>query len=316
MAPTSQLSFGITHPAKETMTIAEDTAGFEHRFVEVNGIKLHVVVGGTGPLVLLLHGWPEFWGTWRHVMKPLRDAGFTVAAPDLRGFNLSDKPTDVRAYKLEHVAADITDLVRVLGFERAHVIGHDWGGAAAWELAQNPPPFLDKVVVLNAMHAGLFEKRLKSSFEQMRASYYMFLFQVPWLSEKTLTRSDFKVIRDLIRTGALRPNAVDDEYVQACRDAIAQPGAVTAGLNYYRAAFQHQTPRTSKAIEKIRTPMLLLWGMNDVALPSGNLDGIEDYVENLTVHRIENCSHWVTREVPELVVERSLEFFRKPNATA
>jgi pimeloyl-ACP methyl ester carboxylesterase len=292
------------------MSIESDTEGFEHRYVDTNGIKLHVVVGGSGPLIVLLHGWPEHWATWRHVMKPLRDAGFTVAAPDLRGFNLSDKPKAVSAYSLDFVIEDVAGLIKALGHERAHVVGHDWGGATAWHLAQHRDDVVDKLVIVSCPHPKLFEKRLRSSLEQLRASYYMFVFQLPRLPERMISRDDFRPIRGIMRHQPRRQGAFDDEDMRAYRDALAQPGALTAGLNYYRASFREalrgRRPKSPTFKRVVERPTLVLWAMNDEALPPGNLDGLESLVRELRLVKIDDCSHWVQHDKPDVIVAETL----------
>jgi pimeloyl-ACP methyl ester carboxylesterase len=292
------------------MTIESDTEGFEHRFIETNGIKLHVVVGGSGPLVMLLHGWPEFWATWRHVMRPLRDAGFTVCAPDLRGFNLSDKPKNVSEYSLDHSVGDVVGIIKALGHEKAHVIGHDWGGALAWQLAQTRDDVIDKLVIMNAPHPRLFVKRLRK-LDQLRRAYYMFVFQVPVVAEKLVSADDFRPIKNVLKYQPRRKGAFDDEDMRVYKEAIKQPGALTGGLSWYRAAFRQalrgQGMPSKRVIER---PTLILWGLSDEALPPENLDGLERVVRELRIVRIADCSHWVQHERPDLVVEESLKHFR------
>lgn len=298
------------------MSLADDTRGFEHRFIDANGVKLHVVVGGGGPLVMLLHGWPECWATWRHVLQPLKDAGFTVAACDLRGFNLSEKPPEVSDYKTSTVCEDIAALIKTLGFQKAHVIGHDWGGAVAWRLAQQRDDVVDKLVVINCPHPGLFAKRLARSPKQLKSSYYMFVFQVPWLAEKLLSRDDFQVLVNMMRYQPKKKGAFDDEDVRVFKEAMGQPGAVTSSLNYYRAAFREavkgkQGKQGNGAARKIvERPTMILWGMDDAALNPEALDGHENVARDLKIVRLESCSHWVQHDKPEAIVEESVKFFR------
>ncbi len=295
------------------MTLADDTSGCAHRFVLTNGVRLHVLVGGAGPLVVLLHGFPECWATWRHVVGPLIAAGYTIAAPDLRGYNLSDKPPRVADYRVEHVADDIVGLVHALGFQTAHVVGHDWGGAVAWHMGQRHDAVLDKLVIVNSPHPGLFTKRLRSSLQQLRRSYYMFLFQVPVIAERTLSRDRFAVLRTIMKHQPKRPGAFDDEDAAVYQEAMAQPGAVTGALNYYRAglraglrdALAGRAPARDGVVLR---PLLVVWGMDDVALLPENLDGLDRVAGDLRIVRLTDCSHWVQHDAPERLVEETLRF--------
>jgi pimeloyl-ACP methyl ester carboxylesterase len=290
------------------MTMADDTQDFEHRVVETNAIKLHVVGGGSGPLVVMLHGWPECWATWRHVMGPIKKAGFTVAVPDMRGFNDSDKPAKVADYRTEHVAADIVGLVRSLGFERAHVVGHDWGGVVAWHIGQHMSDVLDKLVVINAPLMPLFAKRL-FTLDQLRRSYYMFLFQLPVIPERLVSADGFRPVRNLLKHQPRKRDAFDDDDRRVYVEAIAKPGALTGGLNYYRAAFRAVVSGDKPSTAHVTRPTLVLWGLDDVSLPPTNLDGIDRFVDDLRVVRIPNCSHWVQHDAPDVIVQEALAHF-------
>lgn len=294
------------------MTLADDTRGFEHRMIDANGLKLHVVVGGGGPLVLLLHGWPECWATWRHVLQPLKAAGFTVAAPDLRGFNLSEKPSDVADYTMDKVIEDHAALIRALGFQKAHVIGHDWGGASAWHLAQKRDDVLDKLVIVNTPHPALFLKRLRKSPSQLKASYYMFVFQVPVVAEKLLERNGFQVLENVMKYQPKKKGAYDEEDIRVYKEALGQPGATTSTLNWYRASFRQSFKKLDGTGLKrvIERPTLVLWGLDDEAVPPGNLDGMETVAKEIRIVRIPDCSHWVQHDKPEVIVDEAVRFFR------
>jgi pimeloyl-ACP methyl ester carboxylesterase len=299
------------------MSFGDDVAGFDHATVNVNGTALHVVVGGKGPLVVLLHGWPESWMTWRHVMKPLKDAGFTVAAPDLRGFGDSEKPRNVADYELDKVALDVVGLVRALGFERAHIIGHDWGGSTAWHLAQHHDEIIDKLVVMNAPHPAIFAKRLRS-FDQIKRAYYMFVFQVPVVAERLVSANDFKPLRNIMKYQPAKPGAFDDEDIKLYLEQMKKPGALTAGLNYYRAQARMlargRVPKPKKPV--IDRPTLVLWGMSDQVLVPANLDGIERYISDLRLVKIDQCSHWVQHDAPEVIVKESLAHFASSSSSS
>ncbi len=177
--------------------------GWAHHFASVNGIRLHYVEAGTGPLVILLHGFPEFWYSWRHQLTALSEAGFRVVAPDQRGYNESDKPAGVSAYRIENLTADIAALVRHLGEPSAHIVGHDWGGVVAWHLPLHHPGLVRRLVILNAPHPALFVQALSRPAQLLR-SWYIFFFQLPWLPEWALRRRNFAGLKrpcSLTRSG-------------------------------------------------------------------------------------------------------------------
>jgi epoxide hydrolase 4 len=296
------------------MSFGDDVAGFDHATVNVNGVALHVVVGGKGPLIVLLHGWPESWLTWRHVMKPLKDAGFTVAAPDLRGFGDSEKPSRVSDYDLDKVALDVKGLVTALGFDRAHVVGHDWGGAVAWHIAHNHDDFVDKLVAMNAPHPAIFSKRLRN-FDQIKRAYYMFVFQVPVVAERLVSAKDFKPLRNIMKYQPKKKGAFDDEDVKLYVEQMKKPGALTGGLNYYRAQLRSLVSgRAGKPAKRVvDKPTLVLWGMSDEVLVPANLDGLERYVGDLRVVKIDDCSHWVQHDAPDVIVKECIAHFASPS---
>ena len=165
-----------------------DESRLRHERVTAGGgVTLHVVrAGAEGPAVVLLHGFPEFWYSWRHQIDPLVDAGFSVVAPDLRGYNLSDRPREVGAYRLDHLVEDVAAVMRATGRARAHVVGHDWGGVIAWALAGAHPELVDKLVIMNAPHARSYVETVRRSLRQMLRSWYVLFFQLPLLPERAL----------------------------------------------------------------------------------------------------------------------------------
>jgi epoxide hydrolase 4 len=302
------------------MSLTEDTAGFQARFIDTNGIRLHVLEGGApdGPLVILLHGWPEMHLAWRHQLQPLLKAGFRVLAPDLRGYHLSDKPRELSAYTMDVIGDDVIGLMHACGRERAHVVAHDWGGAVAWHLAHSSPAHVETLTILNSPHPRVFLKRMRG-IEQLAASWYMLAFQLPF-AERLLARNDFALLREIFRTQPRIAGAYDDEDLRAYRDAWAQPGAMTAMLAWYRAAMRGaargaRSKDASSLSRIISAPTLVFWGMDDEALPPGNLEGLERYVENLKIVRLPNCSHWVMHDAPRLV-NRELVTFLQMHADA
>ena len=280
----------------------------QSRFVSVNGIRLHCMDGGRGKLMLFIHGWPEFWYAWKEQLPEFaRD--FHVVAPDTRGINLSDKPTDVAAYHGKHLVEDMRQLIGALGHERAIVVAHDWGGAAAWNLAAWHPEVVEKLVILNSPHPVLYARELANNPEQQAASQYMLLLRDP-KAERVLAEDNYRRLfhqLDGWKKSAKPPSAQDlEEY----RKAWTQPGALTAGLNSYRATPLHPPTKNDAGVDAsklsaekftIRVPTLVIWGMDDTALRPGLLDGLDRFVPDLTIERIEGASHWVAHESPDRV---------------
>jgi pimeloyl-ACP methyl ester carboxylesterase len=270
---------------------------------------LHYVEAGTGPLVVLLHGFPEFWYSWRHQIPALADAGFRVIAPDMRGYNLSGKPKGVRPYQLETLAADVAGLIRHAGATRATVVGHDWGGLVAWQVPLHHPEVLEKLIILNAPHPGAARRELRT-LAQLRKSWYIFFFQLPVLPEWTIRRREFAGIAKILRTDPVRPGAFSPEDVRRYQQALAQPGALTAALNYYRALFRRSLREWSKPIPPITVPTLVIWGERDLYLGLPLLEGLREWVPDLRIERLPEASHWIQVDAPEKVNRWMIEFLR------
>jgi len=277
----------------------EAVAGWDHRYAVVNGVRLHYVEAGSGPLVLLLHGFPEFWYSWRHQIPALAAAGFRVLAPDLRGYNLSDKPAGVAAYRLELLLEDLIELIRHAGEENAVLVGHDWGGVLAWHLAMYHPHIVNKLIVLNAPHPAAYWRELRS-WEQLRKSWYVLFFQVPGLPEQVLGAGDFDALDRMLRRNTVHAEAFTREDVRLYKQALARPGALTAALNYYRA-LRYPKERGSQDTIAIQAPTLLLWGEQDSYLTSRLTEGLNAWVPDLRVVRFPDASHFVQNDVPERV---------------
>jgi pimeloyl-ACP methyl ester carboxylesterase len=273
------------------------------REVEVNGVRLHSMVEGEGPLVLLLHGFPETSHAWRKQMPALAKR-FQVVAPDLRGFGASDKPKGIAAYRASVVADDIVALIHAFDAERAHIVGHDWGGGVAWTLATRHPEAVDRLVVLNCPHPAVMARALRSNWTQIRKSWYIFAFQLPWLPEWSFRRDGAKALKDSLRRTAMRTDTFSDADLDEYARAFSAPGAATAAINYYRAAARSQVTRG-----KIKAPTLLIWAEDDFALGIELTRGMDGLFE--TPPRIEyipDTGHWVMEERPVVVNRLLLEF--------
>jgi pimeloyl-ACP methyl ester carboxylesterase len=287
------------------MTTAVDEAGWAHREERVNGVRLHRVEAGEGPPVLLLHGFPESWWGWCRQIQPLADAGFRVIAPDLRGYNLSEKPRGVSSYRIQALVADVEALIRHTGAERAHVAGHDWGGIIAWWLAMTAPERVERLAILNAPHPKAFRREIRTP-DQMRRSWYAMAFQLPLLPEMAIRAKNFALLEAVFRAESVRPGAFTDDDIQRYKEAAARPGALTAMINYYHAAGRY--PRPSTRI--IEHPTLLIWGERDQALRVQLTCGLEEWVPDIRIECLPEASHWVAAEFPEKVAELLTGFLR------
>jgi epoxide hydrolase 4 len=283
-------------------------ADLRHLRLAGAGVELHVATAGTGPPVVLLHGFPENWRSWRHQVGPLVAAGFSVWLPDLRGYNLSDRPVATGAYHLRHLVDDLAAVVRATGAPRAHVGGHDWGGIVAWTFAGEHPELLDRLVILNSPHPRLYGEQLRRPGQLLRA-WYILAFLVPGLAERALAARDFALVRRMFGSRPGRPGAFTEEAVDAYVEALAQPGALTAALNYYRANRRTDARRLAGRA-RVAAETLVIWGERDPALSTRLLDGLERVAPRARVHRIRRAGHWVQNEAPEEVNRVLLEFLR------
>ena len=290
---------------------------FRHETVHANGLNFHCVVAGEGKLVLFLHGFPEFWYEWRNLLPIFAASGFRAVAPDLRGYNLSDKPDDVAAYKMSHLVADVAGLIDHYSSDgRALVVGHDWGGVIAWGLSISRPEKVEKLVIINAPHPGTMRRELAISADQQHASRYIHYFRRPDAEAGLMENNCFRLGRMIFETAAhpdVFPPEVQAEYVKAW----SQEGAVQGGLNYYSASQIFPDISTEELREraaafsenlKVTVPTLVIWGEKDLALTTGNLNGLESYVADLKVIRIPDGSHWVIHEQPELIASHIRTF--------
>jgi epoxide hydrolase 4 len=270
---------------------------WQHAYISTNGVKLHYVTQGEGPLMLMLHGFPEFWYSWRHQI-PVFAESRNVVAVDLRGYNDSDKPVEQSAYRLSTLVEDIRGVIQGLGYERCVLVGHDWGGIIAWAFASVCPEFIERLIILNVPHPGKFREGLRT-LPQLLKSWYILFFQIPLLPEWILSQNHFAVLAKILTQTAMSPITFPPEVTAAYREAAAKPGAIAAMLNYYRDLFQNGSFKKDWGI--IQAPTLLIWGENDVALGKELTLGTQAYVRDLQIRYIPNCSHWVQQEQPQLV---------------
>ncbi|HZS47205.1 MAG TPA: alpha/beta hydrolase [Blastocatellia bacterium] len=290
-------------------TSSGETDQFAHRYVVANGIRLHCVEAGTGPLVILLHGFPEFWWSWRHQIPALANAGFHVVAPDMRGYNLSDKPKGVKNYYVNKLISDVAALIRAFGEEKATIAGHDWGAGVAWSFTMGYPEMLDKLVILNGPHPAKMMAGLRSR-RQLRKSWYMFFFQLPWVPEFRIRRRNFEMIRKTFRVDLKRDKLSDadlDRYVEA----ISQKGALESAINYYRAAFRAGLSGKLKKWPKIESPVMVIWGDRDRYLGNDLANPGTEFVSDLRLEWVPDSSHWVQVDAADRVNDLILQFIKK-----
>ena len=284
------------------------TSQLKHRQIETNGITLHAVEAGpeNGPLVILLHGFPEFWYGWRYQIEALAAAGYRVLAPDQRGYNLSDKPKEISAYNLDELAADVIGLIDASGREKAYVVGHDWGGAVAWWTAVKYPQRVEKLAILNAPHPKVMRSNLLHNRTQRRKSWYMLMFQMPFLPEWRMRRANWEIGQRALQ-GTSRPGTFSEADLALYREAWSQPGAATGMLNWYRAIFRSRPARVSSS--RVTMPTLIIWGEKDKFLRRELAEQSVNLCDNGQIVFIEGASHWVQHEEPARVNELLLKFF-------
>ena len=277
-------------------------------YADLGDVRLHYVEAGEGPLVILLHGFPEFWYSWRFQIPALAAAGFRVVAPDMRGYNLSSKPAGVRAYDTDLLAADVRDLILDRGAESAHVVGHDWGAGVAWATAMNHPEVVERLAILNLPHPRQLLHGLQRP-RQLLMSWYMFFFQLPWLPERVARARRWWYFRAAWLGTAARPDAFTATDLQRYVEAWSQPGAATATINYYRALIRQSPRRAEARIGPVRAPTLVVFGERDRYLSKELAEPDPADVPNLErVVRLPRASHWVHHDEPERVNELLLEF--------
>jgi pimeloyl-ACP methyl ester carboxylesterase len=281
-------------------------------YADVGDVQLHYVEAGDGPLIVLLHGFPEFWYGWRLQIAPLVAAGFRVVAPDTRGYNLSSKPEDFHAYAVDLLAEDIRGLVEERGARSALLVGHDWGGSIAWTVAMNHPEVVDRLAILNAAHPRRLSEGLRHP-SQLRKSWYFFFFATPGLPEEVVQARDWHFFRHFLEDA--NP-AYTQEEMDHYVEAWSQPGAAAGMINYYRASVRQSQKEAAAKLRPISARTLVIWGERDSYLGSDLAEPHEDDVPNLErLERLPNASHWVHHDEAERVNQLLVEFLA-PAATA
>ena len=302
---TSEDALGATGIAEQE---AEKLLGSEVRdgYAEIGDQRLHYVEAGEGPLIVLLHGFPEFWYGWRLQIKPLAAAGFRVVAPDMRGYNLSSKPDGVAAYDFDQLTGDIVGLIHERGAQSALLVGHDWGGSVAWATAMSHPEVVDRMAILNAAHPRKLLEGLHHP-GQLRKSWYFFFFDLPELPEAVVHANHWHFFRHFLHDAhPAFTKEETDRYIQAW----VQPGAATAMINYYRSSVRTPPKQADAAIRPIKAPTLVIWGQGDRYLGQELAEPEHDDVPGLDrVERLEGASHWVHHDAAGRVNQLLTGFF-------
>ncbi|MDQ0607433.1 pimeloyl-ACP methyl ester carboxylesterase [Variovorax sp. W1I1] len=283
-----------------------------HRTLDTNGVSLHVATAGAegAPLVMLLHGFPEYWGAWRQQVQPLVDAGWRVAVPDQRGYGESQKPEGTGAYTLDTLADDVMGIAQALNAPRFCLVGHDWGGMVAWHLAAREPAAVERLAILNAPHPATFFSYALTHPLQMLRSTYVGFFQLRWIPEALLRANNFALLQAAL-THSSRPGTFGEDKLAGYRAAWAEPDALRAMLDWYRAM-----PLARPRAEKIEAPVRIVWGDADSALEPGLAQAALRYCRNGHVVRLPRASHWLHHEEPDEVNALLVEFLGDGRAAA
>jgi len=271
------------------------TLEIQHRFADLNGIRMHYATCGEGKLLLFVHGFPEFWYAWKDQLLAF-GSEYQAVAPDMRGYNLTSKPTEVEQYGVGYQMDDLRMLAEHLGYRKFILVGHDWGGRVAWTFSLWYPNYLEKLVIINAPFPPIFQRELRDNPDQQKASAYMSVFRTPE-AEELLSRNHYAALVDAVLAEGLKQGYFSEADKEAYLEAWSRPGAIAGGLNYYRAGKSGATPPSSI----VQVPTLVIWGEKDPYLLPGNLVGLESYVPNLILHRISDATHWVVHEKSALV---------------
>ncbi|MFX1293746.1 MAG: alpha/beta fold hydrolase [Promethearchaeota archaeon] len=266
-------------------------------------VKLHTIIFGSGEPVILLHGFPDFWYGWKHVILGLKDE-FKLIVPDTRGINLSDKPEDVKNYSIDILVEDIKILSEKLNLGKFTLVGHDWGGTIAWNFSYKYPDLLKKLVIINSPHPEVFRKKLQNNPEQRRASRYIFEFLKPGAAENLL-KNDMMRLKAAVFETAQNRNAFTEEDKQNYIESWSQPNSILCGVNYYRAYMNIET-----SIGIIEVPTLVIHGMKDDFVRPVVLEGLQEYVKDLKIVHAEHSSHWIMHDAPEFICLKIKEFVR------
>lgn len=275
-------------------------ASIRHDYAQVGGVRLHYAVRGNGArLVILLHGFPECWYSWRHQLDALGE-DYTVVAPDMRGYNLSDKPARVEDYRMDVLVDDVLGLIRHFGHSEAAIVGHDWGAGVAWAVALRHPEYVWKLVTMQVPPPAAWRRNM--TLRQALRSWYMFFFQIPRLPEWQISRNDFAALEDTFKKTTARPGVFTDADIAVYKNALREQGALTGAINYYRAnvlplLFSRSRKTEDEGETRVRVPTLFIFGERDFAIIPETVRGVRDFVAApYREVRISRSGHWVQNE--------------------
>ena len=276
-------------------------------YAQIGGVNLHYAKAGDGEkLVILLHGFPEFWYSWRHQLTALSD-DYTVVAPDMRGYNLSDQPPRIEDYTMDKLVDDVIGLIHYFGRKQAAIVGHDWGASIAWAVALKHPEYVSKLVAMQVPPASVWKKN--QTLKQFLASWYMFFFQIPVLPEWLLSRNDYALLESALRNTTAKRDVFTTEDIAAYKKSWREPFALTAMINYYRANILKRYISNSQSDAKVKVPTVFIYGEKDQAILPETVRGVSEAVDApFEEFRIPDSAHWVPQEAKDVVTEILREF--------
>ncbi len=289
----------------------EHVVQLTEKYYSVNGVRIHTVESGPedGQVVLFLHGFPEFWFSWRKQIPFFANLGYRVVAPDQRGYNLSSKPASVGAYRVQELIGDMVALIAALGVDKVYLVGHDWGAVIAWGLATYHPHLLHRLVIINVPHPAVMRETLRKQPDQLRRSWYIFFFQLPYLPQWIISFRRYWIMRRSLQKSSL-PGTFSEADLGHYVTAWRRPGTFNAMLNWYRAAVRYRNPTSLESGKQIGVPLLILWGAQDIALRAEMAPKSLKWCENGQLRMFPDATHWVQHEKSDEVTSAILDFFR------
>ena len=283
-----------------------DQIGLIHKTALINDLNFHYVEAGEGPLVILLHGFPEFWYSWRHQIPVLVEEGYRVVAPDMRGYNLTDSPSRVSEYKIDLLASDIAALIQHVGEQKAHLVGHDWGAAVAWHTAMRYPDSINQLAILNGPHPKVFERGIWRP-SQLIKSWYMFFFQIPFIPEWFTAKRYSKFMHKISNKHYVNRGKLNSSDISVYSNVFKNRKDLRGPINYYRAVFRNPFS-SKKSMSVINAKTLVIWGRKDRHLGIKLAEPKSRDVPDCRVEYL-NASHWVQQDQHSEVNKLLIEFF-------
>ncbi|XP_041361319.1 epoxide hydrolase 4-like [Gigantopelta aegis] len=306
----------VKHPFKllskkkrdEPPDVLSDPSLGVHGYIHLEEVKIHYVASGDEgkPLMLFVHGFPEFWYSWRHQIKEFQK-DYRVVAIDQRGYGDSDHPSGVGNYRREKLAGDLKQMIPALGYSSCILVGHDWGGVIAWVFASLHPDMVTRLIVMNAPHPLGFQKYIRSHIGQLKKSWYIFFFQVPIISEFFFEMNDMKYLELSLakKPLGLCVGSMSNSDIEAYKYAFSKSG-FSGPINYYRASLRYKLVR----MNRLQMPVLIIWGCQDQALDRGIADASSHYCDNVTMKFLDESSHYVQMDQPDLVNKCMRDFLK------